>query len=87
MVRLTDRPDMTLDVYRGRKRTIQQQQQQLIWMFVGQEPIALAVDAGWFCLDSFTLLYIFSPLSPSLWETARYNTEILSHRAVMRGLL
>ena len=25
--RLTDRPDMTLDVYRGRKTTIQQQQQ------------------------------------------------------------
>ena len=28
VVRLTDRPDMTLDVYRGRKTTIQQQQQQ-----------------------------------------------------------
>ena len=27
MVRLTDRHDMTLDVYRGRKTTIQQQQQ------------------------------------------------------------
>ena len=27
MVRLTDRPDMTLDVYRGRKTTIQQQLQ------------------------------------------------------------
>ena len=26
MVRLTDSPDMTLDVYRGRKTTIQQQQ-------------------------------------------------------------
>ena len=26
MVRLTDRPDMTLDVYRGRKTTTQQQQ-------------------------------------------------------------
>ena len=30
MVRLTDRPDMTLDVYRGRKTTTQQQQQQQI---------------------------------------------------------
>ena len=29
VVRLTDRPDMTLDVYRGRK-TIQQQQQLII---------------------------------------------------------
>ena len=27
VVRLTDRPDMSLDVYRGRKTTIQQQQQ------------------------------------------------------------
>ena len=29
VVRLTDRPDMTLDVYRGRKTTMQQQQQQV----------------------------------------------------------
>ena len=28
VVRLTDRPDMTLDVYRGRKTTMQQQQRQ-----------------------------------------------------------
>ena len=28
VVRLTDRPDMTLDVYSGRKTTMQQQQQQ-----------------------------------------------------------
>ena len=30
VVRLTDRPDMTLDVYRGRKTTMQQQQQQYL---------------------------------------------------------
>ena len=30
VVRLIDRPDMTLDVYRGRKTTIQQQQQSLV---------------------------------------------------------
>ena len=30
VVRLTDCPDMTLNVYRGRKTTMQQQQQQLI---------------------------------------------------------
>ena len=30
VVRLTDRPDMTLDVYRGRKTTIQQQQLPMI---------------------------------------------------------
>ena len=33
VVRLTDRPDMTLDVYRGRKTTMQQQQQQQISLF------------------------------------------------------
>ena len=27
VVRLTDHPDMTLDVYHGRKKTMQQQQQ------------------------------------------------------------
>ena len=33
MVRLTDRSDMTLDVYRGRKTTMQQQQQnQRCWL-------------------------------------------------------
>ena len=30
VVRLTDRPDMTLDVYRGRKTTIQLQQSPVI---------------------------------------------------------
>ena len=46
-----------------------------IWMVVGQGPIALAVGAGGGCLDIFTLLYPFSPLSPSLWETARYRLK------------
>ena len=32
VVRLTVRPDMTLDVYRGRKTTMQQQQIQGIWV-------------------------------------------------------
>ena len=41
-----------------------------IWIIVGQGPIALAVGAGAGCLDIFTLLYPFSSLSPSLWETA-----------------
>ena len=30
---------------------------------------------GWGCLDIFTLVYPFSPLSPSLWETARYRLK------------
>ena len=46
-----------------------------IWMIVGQGPTALAVGAGGDCLDMFTLIYPFSPLSPSLWETARYRLK------------
>ena len=42
---------------------------------VGQGPIALAVGAGGGCLDILTLLYPFSLLSPSLWETARYRLK------------
>ena len=37
-----------------------------IWMIVGQGPIALAVGADGGCLDIFTHLYPFSPVSPSL---------------------
>ena len=47
----------------------------LIWLIVGQGPTALAVGAGGGCLDIFTLVYLFSPLSPSLWETARYGLK------------
>ena len=46
-----------------------------IWITVGQGPTALAVGAGGGCLDIFTLVYPFSPLSPSLWETARYRLK------------
>ena len=41
-----------------------------IWMTVGQGPIVRAVGAGRGCLDIFTPLCPFSPLSPSLWQTA-----------------
>ena len=46
-----------------------------IWRIVGQGPIALAVGADGCCLDIFTLLYPFAPLSPSRWETARYRLK------------
>ena len=46
-----------------------------IWISVGQGPTALAVGAGGGCLDIFTLIYPFSSLSPSLWETARYRLK------------
>ena len=43
----------------------------LTWIIVGQGPTVLAVGAGGDCLDIFSLVYQFSLLSPSLWETAR----------------
>ena len=46
-----------------------------ILITVGQGPIALTVGAGGGCLDIFTLMYPFSPVSPSLWETARYRLK------------
>ena len=46
-----------------------------IWIIVGQGPIVLAVGAGGGCCDIFTLVYPFSPLSPFLWETARYRLK------------
>ena len=46
-----------------------------IWMIVGQGPTVLAVGAGEGCLDIFTLIYLYSPLSPSLWETVRYRLK------------
>ena len=46
-----------------------------IWIIVGQGPTAFAVGAGGGCLDIFTLIYPLFPLSPSLWETARYRLK------------
>ena len=46
-----------------------------ILITVGQGPIALAVGAGGGGLDIFTLIYPSFPLSPSLWETARYRLK------------
>ena len=45
-----------------------------ILITVGQEPIALAVAAGG-VVWTFLLSSILSPLSPSLWETARYRLK------------
>ena len=45
-----------------------------IWITLGQGPTALVIGAGvvWtFLLSSI----LFSPLSPSLWEMARYNLK------------
>ena len=50
-----------------------------IWITVGQGPTVLAVGAsglgGGGGVGHFTLICSFSPLSPSLWETARYRLK------------
>ena len=46
-----------------------------IWIIVGQGHIALAVGSGGGLFGHFALLYPFSPLSPSLWETAQYRLK------------
>ena len=46
-----------------------------IWITVLQGLTALAVGAGGGCLDIFTLLCPFSPLSPSVWETVLYRLK------------
>ena len=48
---------------------------QLILIIVRQGPTALTVGAGGGCFDIFTLVYQFSFLSPSLWETALYRLK------------
>ena len=46
-----------------------------IWIIVGQGHTALAVGAGGGCLNIFSLIYHFSFLTFSLWETARYRLK------------
>ena len=46
-----------------------------IWITVGQGVTALAAGADGGCLDIFILTYPFSPLSSSLWETARHRLK------------
>ena len=46
-----------------------------IWITAGQMPTAIAVGAGGSCSGIFTLIFPFSPLSPSLWEAARYRLK------------
>ena len=53
-----------------------------IWIIVGQGPTALAVGAGGVVWTFFSLVYHFSFLTPSLWETARYRLKYC-----LKGLL
>ena len=64
---------------REREREIEREREREIrrWIIVGQGPIALAVDTGGIYLDIFSLVYLFSFLSPFL-GVGSIQTEILS---------
>ena len=53
----------------------------LIWIVVGQGPIALAVGAGGDCLRIF-FSRVFSLFFLPLWETARYRLKYCFKRAI-----
>ena len=46
-----------------------------IWMTVGQGPTALVEGAGGVVSTFLLSSILFYPLSPSLWETARYRLK------------
>ena len=50
VVRLTDRPDMTLDVYRGRKTTMQQQQTTFKEQILSSKSLSLWLVGWLFCV-------------------------------------
>ena len=50
-----------------------------MWIIVGQGPIARAVGAGGGCFDIVTLLFLFTPHSPSLQKTVRYRLKYCLH--------
>ena len=46
-----------------------------IWIAVGQGPTALVVGAGGIVWTFLLSSILFSPLSPTLWEMARYRLK------------
>ena len=54
----------------------------LLWITVGKGPTVLAVGASGGRLDIFSLVYLFFPHSPFLWETARYRLKYCLKRSL-----
>ena len=72
MVRLTDRPDMTLDVYRGRKTTMQQQQQNLSFLIKFSylsRSTAKSCDDNLYCVKA--ILYFFSVIKSRQFSNSK----------------
>ena len=64
MVRLTDRPDMTLDVYRERKTTIQQQREYTLEYFDDTSQLCRTGHDDVSHTRMTTLAFILSELFP-----------------------
>ena len=54
------------------------------WMIVGQGPAVLAVAEGGGCLDIFTLVYLYSPLSPGGGRVVRWCWVNFQCRGVLQ---
>ena len=54
VVRLTDRPDMTLDVYRGRETTIQQHYQSFYCMALPMHKFVMTTTQCFSCSHAIT---------------------------------
>ena len=64
VVRLTDHPNMTLDVYRGRKTTMQQQQPQPVTISKLAMLMTTTALTIFDSLKSFVNLHIYGIVSP-----------------------
>ena len=71
---LTDRPDKTLDVYRGRKSTIQQQQQQQFMLRIGLSIFSI-------CMLGLRTTFIMEDRVSKFWFTT-YEVDKISCKLV-----
>ena len=80
VVRLTDRPDMTLDVYRGRKTTNQQSQlqQHKLWVtFSGRKIILFFSCSTQLSMKYFLLITIKMPTTVGILTFMSRKTRFL----------
>ena len=76
VVRLTDRPDMTLDVYRGRKKTTTQQQKQPKIFWLADRHVA---EGAWQWFPSILFWLFFSHRLPwNIQRDWRQQTQLKS---------
>ena len=74
MVRLTDRPDITLDVYRGRKTTMQQQQLNYHQIFPLSRALCTELQIRWEFEDNSEMI-IKEFLDLKGWMTCNFTLQ------------